>query len=328
VFQLLHFNEIGQSRTRKEVLAYLSLMEASASHPLANAIVQGAKNEGATIPKHLQVKNHTLLPGEGVTGTIDGKKVYVGNKRLFDSLGLYQELPTEEASKTNEWAAAGGTIGFISIEGEDIVGTYCVADKVRKETKAVISELKKKGINIKMLTGDLNQSALGVANQIGLDESDVQSECLPEDKLAAIQELVDEYKKQKTCCRAHQVMFVGDGVNDAPALALADVSVAMGDGSSLALDTSDITLMGSDLNKLLYIINMGLKVSKRIFENVIFSLLVKMVVVAFTFSGQLHLWAAIVSDIGAMLIVTFNGLRLLPSKKQLKETKAECFDMQ
>ena len=332
MFQLLHFNEIGQSRTRKEVLAFLSLMEASASHPLAEAIVQGAKNEGATIPKHLQVKNHTLLPGEGVTGTIDGKKVYVGNKRLFDRLGFYQELPTEEASKANEWAEAGGTIGFISIEGEGIVGTYCVADKIRKETKVVISELKKKGISIKMLTGDLKQAALGVAKEIGLDEDNVQSECLPEDKLVAIQELVDEYKQQKTCCRDHKVMMVGDGVNDAPALALANISVvalanisvAMGDGSALALDTSDITLMGSDLNKLLYMINMGPEVSKRIIENVVFSLLVKVIVVAFTFSGQLHLWAAIVSDIGAMLVVTFNGLRLLPSKKQLKETKAEC----
>lgn len=227
-------------------------MEASASHPLADAIVKGAKNEGATIPKHLQVNNHTLLPGEGVTGIIDGKKVYVGNKRLFDRLGLYQELPTVEASKTNEWAASGGTIGFISIEGEGIVGAYCVADKIRKETKAVIGELKKKGINIKMLTGDLNQAALGVAKEIGLDEDNVQSECLPEDKLVAIQELVDEHRQQKTCCRAHKVMMVGDGVNDAPALALANISVAMGDGSALALDTSDITLMGSDLNSVHY----------------------------------------------------------------------------
>ena len=304
------------------MLAYLSLMEASASHPLADAIVKGAANENAIVPKHLQVKNHTLLPGEGVMGTIDGKKVYVGNKRLFDRLGLYQDLPTEDARKADEWAAAGETIGFISIEGEGIVGVYCVSDKIREETKHVIKSLKQKGINIKMLTGDLHQAAIGVAKQIGLDESNVQSELLPQDKLSAMQDIVDEYKEQKTCCRAaKKVMMVGDGVNDAPALALANVSVAIGEGSALALDTSDITLMGSDLNKLLYIVNMGPRVRNRIIENVVFSLVVKVVVVAFTFSGHVGLWEAIVSDVGAMLVVTLNGLRLLPSKKQVKETE-------
>ena len=323
VFQLLHFNEIGQSRDRKEVLAYLSLMEASASHPLADAIVKGAANEKAEIPANLEVKDHTLLPGEGVVGIIDNKKVHVGNKRLFVRLGLYDDLSEEDKATVDGWASSGGTIGFISIEGEGIVGAYCVSDKIRDETKSVIQDLKKKGIEINMLTGDQRQAALGVAEQIGLDECGVKSDLLPEEKLTAIQNMVDDCKSKKKCGRAKKVMMVGDGVNDAPALAIADISCAMGEGSALALETADVTLMGSDLNKLLYIINLGPRVSQRIVENVVFSLVVKAIVVGFTFAGRASLWAAIVADVGAMLLVTLNGLRLLPPRK-LKGLEFEC----
>ncbi|KAK1743389.1 cadmium/zinc-transporting ATPase [Skeletonema marinoi] len=326
IFQLLHFNEIGQSRNRKEVLAYLSLMEASASHPLADAIVKGAANEKAEVPAHLQVKDHTLLPGEGVVGIIDNKKVHVGNKRLFVRLGLHQKLSEEDKATAEGWASAGGTIGFISIEGEGIVGSYCVSDKIRDETKVVIRDLKDKGIVINMLTGDQRQAALGVAQQIGLDECDVNSDLLPEEKLTSIQNMVDDCKGQKKCGRQKKVMMVGDGVNDAPALAIADISVAMGEGSALALETADATLMGSDLNKLLFIVNMGPLVTRRIVENVVFSFVVKAIVVGLTFAGKAALWEAIVSDVGAMLIVTLNGLRLLPSKSEseVKEVKNEC----
>ena len=340
IFQMLHFNEIGQSRSRKEVLAYLSLMEAPASHPLAEAIVKGAANEKAEVPTHLQVKDHTLLPGEGVVGIIGNKKVHVGNKRLFVRLGLYQDLSEDHKSTVEEWASSGGTVGFISIEGEGIVGSYCVADKIRDETKDVITTLKKRSIGINMLTGDQRLAALGgkhslycsfyrcaqiltllfvpVAQQIGLDDSDVKSDLLPEEKLILIQEMVDDCKRQKKCGRMKKVMMVGDGVNDAPALAIADVSVAMGEGSALALETSDITLMGSDLNKLLYVVEMGPKVTRRIVENVTFSFVVKAIVVGFTFAGKASLIAAIIADVGSMLIVTLNGLRLLPSKSERK----------
>jgi Cd2+/Zn2+-exporting ATPase len=111
--------------------------------------------------------------------------------------------------------------------------------------------LKEKGVDITMLTGDQRQAALGVAQQIGLNESDVRSDLLPEEKLTAIQEMVDDCKGQKKSGRLKKVMMVGDGVNDAPALAIADISVAMGEGSALALETADVTLMGSDLSKLL-----------------------------------------------------------------------------
>ena len=178
-------------------------------------------------------------------------------------------------------------------------------------------DLKKKGIEITMLTGDQSKAALGVAQQIGLEECDVKSDLLPEEKLVAIQDMVDHYHEQKKMCRPKKkVMMVGDGVNDAPALALADISVAMGEGSALALETSDVTLMGSDLNNLMYIINLGPKVTQ-------FSLALKVIVVAVAFTTYGGLWLAISTDVGGMVIVTLNGMRLLPSKKEVKEMKLE-----
>eukprot|EP00804_Cyclotella_cryptica_P031037 CCRYP_013603-RA/>CCRYP_013603-RA protein AED:0.42 eAED:0.44 QI:0/0/0/1/1/1/3/0/275 len=257
-------------------------MEAPASHPLSDAIVKGAANEQAAIPTNLELTNHTLLAGEGITAMIGDKRVYVGNKSSSDE-SVYG------------WAQAGGTTGFISMEGEGIIGAYCVADKIRGEAKSVINSLKKMGIDITMLTGDLRPSAIAIGNEIGLDEEHIKSELLPEDKLNEIRNKVSRQKEAERCWKSKQsVMMVGDGVNDGPALALADVSVAMGGGSSLAMETADITLMDSNLEKL--------------FTS--FAL-----VVSLMFAGWGSLWAAIASDVGAMLIVTLNGMKLLPSTR-------------
>jgi len=288
-------------------------MEAPASHPLSDAIVKGAANEQVDIPQ-LQLQNHTLLPGEGIRAQVDGKDVHVGNNKLFQRLGLYESLPEDVRATTEAWANAGGTTGFISI-GNDIVGAYCVADKIRDETKDVVAALKKMGIEVTMLTGDQRPAAVGIGDQVGLKSSDIRSELLPEDKLVEIGDKVKENKQNKNWLSTNKaVMMVGDGVNDAPALALADVSVAMGEGAALAMDTADVTLMDSNLTKLLYIIRMGKRVRRTIFENVAFSLIVKAVVFGFTFAGKASLWAAIGSDVGAMLIVTINGMKLLPRK--------------
>ncbi len=316
IFQLLELRVIGKRR-RREVLEYLALMEAPASHPLSDAIVKGALNEGVTIPKHLELKNHTLLPGEGITAVVNGKVVHIGNKKLFQRIGFYDKLPTDQAALVDEWANAGGTTGFISIEGEGIIGSYCVADKIRAESKQVVHDLKKMGIEITMLTGDLRPAAVGIGNQIGIEEDFIKSELLPEDKLTSIENKVAASRENDRCWKTKRaVMMVGDGVNDAPALALADVSVAMGEGAALAMETSDVTLMESDLRKLYYIIHMGKRVIRTIGVNIVFSLLVKGLVGGFMLAGRSSLWAAIASDVGAMLIVTLNGMRLLPSSKK------------
>ena len=318
-FELLHFNVVGKSNSREEVLQYLALMEAPASHPLSEAICKGAANEGIDLPK-LQIQNHTLLPGEGISANVDGRSVYVGNKRLFQRLNLYTNLPEEARATEEEWANSGGTTGFISIEGDGIVGTYCVADKIRDEATDVVQALLKMGIECTMLTGDQRPAAIGIGGQIGLKEHEIKSELFPEDKLTEIGDMVKGSNGDKKCWNTKKaVMMVGDGVNDAPALALADVSVAMGEGAALAMDTADVTLMDSNLNKLLYSICMGRRVIRTIIENVAFSLIVKAIVIGFTFAGRASLWAAIAVDVGAMLIVTLNGMKLLPSSRKVKE---------
>jgi len=319
IFALLHFDVVGKARTREEVLGYLALMEAPASHPLSDAIVKGAANEGVS-PSKIELQNHTLLPGEGITAIAGGKTVYVGNKNLFERLRLYDDLPQNVKATTEEWAKSAGTIGFISVEGEGIIGTYCVADKIRDEAKDVVAALKKMGIEITMLTGDQRHAAVGIGGQVGLSPSDIRSELLPEDKMVEIGDRVKENQTNKKCWQTKRsAMMVGDGVNDAPALALADISVAMGEGAALAMETADVTLMDSNLAKLLYSICMGRRVVRTIIENVIFSLLVKAIVMGFTFAGKASLWAAIGTDVGAMLVVTLNGMKLLPSSRKVKQ---------
>jgi Cd2+/Zn2+-exporting ATPase len=323
-FRLLNLNVIGQKRPRKEILEFISLMEERASHPLAQAIIEAARNEGVSIPKSLFVKDHTFLAGEGVSGAINGVPVYVGNIRLFQRLGLLDKLEESERKSVEQWESTGGTVGFMSIGEDGIVCSYCVADKVRSEAHDVVSRLKHMGIDVTMLTGDNNDAALVIGKQVGLSAEEIKSQLLPEEKLSLVSGMKDDDRIGGKSILANLfstrrlVLMCGDGVNDAPALAMADVGVAMGAGAALAMETADVTLLDSHLSKLIYSVDMGRRVIRKIKENVIFSIAVKFVVLGFALAGKAELWAAIASDVGAMILVTLNGMLLLPSKKSVK----------
>ncbi|KAL7574472.1 hypothetical protein ACA910_015839 [Epithemia clementina (nom. ined.)] len=300
------------------------MMEAPSSHPVSATLVQAAKNEGVLVPQGKEVREHTILKGEGVTAVIDGKQVYVGNVRLFDRIGMFAQLSQSHKNMAKEWNAAGGSVGFIGVQGEGILGIFCVTDTVRPESKEVVESLLLDGVQVKMLTGDGEGAAYSVASQIGLLRDCVHAKLLPEDKLHYVEKLQQQdaasrnnASSSKQCSyglfrRKKAVLFCGDGVNDAPALASAEVGVSMGEGASLAMEMSDVTLMDSNLHKLVYVIQMGRRVVSTIQENVLMSLACKLIVVSLTFLGYMTLLLAIASDVGVMLLVTLNGMKLLP----------------
>jgi len=296
--------------SRKLVLEHMYLMEERAAHPLSKALADGAKNEGIInlAESTLELKDHTFLAGEGVEGVINGSIVFVGNERLFRRLGMFDSLPLSEKEKVQKWESMGATIGFMSIGDHGIVCSYCAADAVRPEAKEVLADLHSMGINITMLTGDNRKTALAIGTSIGLTEDTIVSELLPEEKLA----IVSETKEI--------VLMCGDGVNDAPALAAANVGVAMGHGAALAMETADVALLDSSLTKLAYGVKMGRKVRNKIIQNVTFSIAVKVIIIVFTLLHKVTLSIAIAVDLGGMLAVTLNGMSLLSFTKK-KEKK-------
>ena len=197
-------------------------------------------------------------------------------------------------------------------------------DIIRPEAKDVISSLHFGGFEVMLLTGDGIGAARTVARQVGIPESAIHSQLMPEDKLHLVGSLKQPAPKHSFGLfrRQAKVLFCGDGVNDAPALAIADVGVSMGEGAALAMEMSEVTLMDSNLNKLLYVIKMGTRVMFTVQENIILSLLCKAVVVGLTFSGHMTLLYAIASDVGVMLIVTLNGMKLLPGQAEVALSKS------
>jgi len=214
----------------------------------------------------------------------------------------------------------------MSIGDRGVVCAYCVADAPRPEAGRVLKELKDMNINVHMLTGDKKQTALSIGKKIGLSEASIESELLPEEKLNLVSKLKAETKEDSNPLLAlffskpRLVLMCGDGVNDAPSLVAANVGVAMGAGAALAMETADVTLMDSHLTKLTYSIKMGRSVIRKIRENVLFSIVVKVVVLVLTLMNKVGLWAAIASDVGSMIIVTLNGMSLLPKKRTTEKS--------
>lgn len=314
-FSVMHLESVGTSKSREEMLQLLALMQSRSSHPLSASLVEAAKKEGIQIPRHVHLTNHNILKGEGITALADERQVFVGNDRLFARLGMMEQLSSNHRQLFKDWSKTGGTVGFIGTEEDGIIGMFCVTDVIRDEAKAVIQGLKEARIDSMICTGDSYSAAHAVASEIGIPPGAVHSQLLPEDKLHFVGSLKRPHPKRFAICREKRyVMFCGDGVNDAPALAVADVGVSMGEGAAMAMEMSDVTLMDSNLTKLLYAIKMGRRVLRTVKENIFLSLLAKAVVVAATFAGKMTLLLAIGTDVGIMLIVTLNGMKLLPGR--------------
>lgn len=278
-----------------QILARAAALEAHSTHPVARAILTLAQSRGLDITP---ADHFTLLPGQGALGTIDGKTYWVGSHRLLEQWN-HESAALHAATGTLEDAGHSLVIMWCQ---DHVCGLISVADKVRPEAPAAIQSLKQLGVErIVMLTGDNRRTAAEVAAQVGIDE--YHAELLPEDKVR----LVTEMRKN-----LGQMAMVGDGVNDAPAMASATIGIAMGAmGSDAAIETADIALMADDLTKLPWLIRHSRRTLKAIKQNVFFSLAVKAAFIGLAFAGIATLWGAIAADMGASLVVIFNGLRLL-----------------
>jgi Cd2+/Zn2+-exporting ATPase len=311
-FTLSHLDVVGDLKSRKEILELLAIMEGPSSHPLSACLVSAAKEEGFA-PSDFSLSDHTTLKGEGVSAYVNEEIVYVGNERLFKRLGY--TISPQCIVLEKQWSDDGGTVGFIGTE-RSIVGMFCVKDTTREEAYDVIQCLYRSGIEITMLTGDGDGAAQAVGKEIGLPSANIKSQMLPEDKLHYVSALKGPSTNShpSLCGKMKLILFIGDGVNDSPALAIADVGVAMGDGASLAMEMSDVTLMDSNLSKLVFSIRLGAKVILTVKQNIAFTMLVNSLAVVATLLGHMTLLMAIVTDVGTMLLVTLNGMKLLSER--------------
>lgn len=282
-------------RSEQELLQIAANLEARSEHPLAVAIVKAAEARGTQVEP---AEAFTTLPGRGAQGVVQGQTIYIGNVRLFRELGIATDNLEDRLRVLQE---EGKTAIMVGTEKE-LLGIIAVADEVREASAAAIAALKQTGISRTIvLTGDNEATARAIAARVGIDE--YRAELLPEDKVRAIQELLKQYGK---------VAMVGDGINDAPALATATLGIAMGGaGTDTALETGDIALMSDDLTKLPFTIRLSRAALKIIRQNIAFSLAIKAVAVLAVFPGWLTLWLAILADMGASILVTLNGMRLL-----------------
>lgn len=313
-FRVAHLDAFKWNR--EDVLRLLLRIESNSSHPLAKTLVHAARREGIDNVDGSGVEEHQIIPGQGITAIVDGKKCYVGNQKLFDIAGisLANDLSPDYLKKVESWNEC-GTVGFVGTDDEGILACYSLMDIVRPEAKEILEDFHAQGIQVYMLTGDSRGAANSVARQVGLDEQFVHAQLLPEDKLHFVGSLKSPTAASFALFRKdRKVLFCGDGINDIPAMAAAaDVGVAMGEGAAVAMEMSDIALMDSNLSKLQLTMKLGKKVLATVRENILISLVCKVFVTILTFAGYMTLFYAIVSDVGVMLLVTANGLKLLPT---------------
>jgi len=280
-----------------ELLRRAGALELNSNHPLARAIVDEAKRRNIQLAP---ADKFETIQGKGAAGVINGKPFWLGSHRYLEQ----REQETPEVHKQLESMQEAGRTVVVVGNDEHVCGFITLADAIREETRNAIEELHAAGIEkVVMLTGDNEGTAKAIAAEAGIDE--VHAELLPEDKVTAVALLVEQYK---------YVAMIGDGVNDAPALARASLGLAMGAaGSDAAIETADIALMSDDLSKLPWLIRHSRRTLSIIRQNICFSLAVKVLFVALAFTGSASLWAAIAADMGASLLVIGNGLRLLKS---------------
>lgn len=268
-------------------------LAARSDHPVSKAVAQAAQTDGVAL---LDVAEFNALPGRGVQGQINGATYHLGNHRMLEELG---QCTPELEQRIAALETAGKTVVML-VGAKAVHALFAVADTIKDSSRTAIAELHALGINTMMLTGDNPHTAQAIAAQAGIDRA--QGNLLPDDKLREVEQLA----------RSGKVGMVGDGINDAPALARADIGFAMGAaGTDTAIETADVALMDDNLGKIPTFVRLSRATAQVLMQNIVLALGIKAVFLVLTFTGQATMWMAVFADMGASLLVVGNGLRLL-----------------
>lgn len=270
--------------SENEILNYFAMGESFSNHPLAKSILEMVNDEIDTT----NVKDFEEISGKGLKYTYNNMEIKIGNAEFVDSKEKIDEK---------------GTILYLKIEDE-ITGGIVLTDEIKSDAKETIKQLKALGIKTKMLTGDKKEVATRIAKEVNIDE--VNSEMLPQDKYNELEKVLDNNITGK------KVAYVGDGINDSPVLARADIGISMGGiGSSSAIEASDMVIMTDELKKIIEAIQISKKTNRIIKENLIFSIGVKILILLLSLLGIADMWEAVFADVGTTLITIFNTIRIL-----------------
>lgn len=279
----------------ERLLKLAAAAESNSSHPISLSLRRAAEAEYGFKPESVEVTEVSELAGKGVSAVIDGHRVLAGNQKLMAGEGLgFEETP--EA----------GTVVYMAVD-EAFAGYILIADQLKEDAAEAVKGLRRRGITTVMLTGDSKGTAESVGRKLGLDR--IYAQLLPEDKVSRVCDLLSE-KSEKG-----KLIFVGDGINDAPVLARADVGVAMGClGSDAAIEAADIVIMDDKPSKLLDLMKISRKTLSIVKQNIVFALGVKLVVLVLSALGLANMWAAVFADVGVSMIAILNSLRALKMK--------------
>ena len=283
-------NPAGNAMTANDLLAISASCELSSTHPIGNSIVEAAEEKGLSIERPSKVEE---IAGHGIRAELSRGVVLCGNRKLMDA----QNVDLSVYQKENF-----GTEVLVALNGK-FVGNIVISDTVKDDAKDAIADVKKQGIIIAMLTGDAQESADAVAKETGIDE--VHAKLLPQDKLSELKKIRENHGA---------VMFVGDGINDAPVLAGADVGAAMGSGADAAIEAADVVFMNSEMKAIPEAVGIAKMTNSISWQNVVFALAIKIIVMIMGLFGFANMWIAVFADTGVSVLCLLNSIRILHRK--------------
>lgn len=282
---------VANEMEEEELLRLAAVCEKNSTHPIGTSILLAAEERKVSVPDPERI---TEISGKGIEAVLDGRQILCGNQKLMEQ---YQ------VDLTNGPKVSYGTEVLVAVDGE-FAGFLVISDTIKKDAVSAVQELKRQKIRTAMLTGDAKESAEAVAEQTGIDE--VHARLLPEEKLGELTKIREQNGS---------VMFVGDGINDAPVLAGADVGAAMGSGADAAIEAADVVFMTSSMEAIPASLEIARSTNRIAKQNVLFALAIKVVVMVLGLAGFADMWLAVFADTGVAMLCVLNSIRILYKKK-------------